>query len=210
MIHSIPEDQFSLAKASITDVGFMGLFPKGLLQVIQSYHHQLKCTHPTTEANFRSLSDKLITAFLYQPITLQKIIQILLAKKKKDLETLSLLPTNNNHNRPPSPATHDSRPQATAPDIPSGIQSTSVHSPRSPAPRICHALKCRLLRAQGFLRRPMMCASNKSMCAGCSSESSRHRKTLQLELDFLKDMPPNSALAPLLVYRTTTVHLQEL
>jgi hypothetical protein len=134
----------------------------------------------------------------------------LLAEKKKGLETLSLLHTSHNHNRPPSPATHDSMPQATAPDIPSGIHSTSAHSPRTPAQRICHALKCRLLQAQGFLRRPMMCTSNKSMFAGCSSESSCHRKTLQLELDFLKDMSPNAALAPLLAYRTTTVCLQEL
>jgi hypothetical protein len=83
MIHSIPEDQFNLAKATITDVGFMGLFPKGLLQVIQSYHREIKRTQSTNEATFRSLSDKLITAFLYRPITLQKKIRFCSPKRKK-------------------------------------------------------------------------------------------------------------------------------
>jgi hypothetical protein len=37
---------------------------------------------------FSKLCDNLITAFLYRPITVQKVIQIMLANKRKEIDSL--------------------------------------------------------------------------------------------------------------------------
>jgi len=98
MIHFIPEDQFNIATATITDVGYLGLFPKGILQVLQRYTQDVKRSTPTKENQLNKLIEKLITAFIYRPITIQKTIQIMLAKKKKDLDNESGLVNKENGN----------------------------------------------------------------------------------------------------------------
>jgi hypothetical protein len=91
----------------------------------------------------------------------------------------TILPEENRHDRhPPS-------------------ENPTLHS-NHVVPRICHASKCRLLLAKGILRRPMLCASNKSMCSGCINESLRHQKMQQIEHEILIDSTPNDTLAPIL------------
>jgi len=84
-IHSILEKEFDIASATITDIGFLGLFPKSLLQTL--YRYAKKIEKNSNEKNeFLTLIEKLITAFIYRPITLQKIIQILISNKKSEIQ----------------------------------------------------------------------------------------------------------------------------
>jgi hypothetical protein len=70
-IHSIPEEDFDMVTATITDVGFMGLFPKQLLQILAKYANDIKKSNQDND-EFISLIDNLVTAFIYRPITMQK------------------------------------------------------------------------------------------------------------------------------------------
>jgi len=80
-IHSLPESDFDVASATITDVGFLGLFPKSLLQILYQYAREVdKSGHSKDE--FKTLVNKLVTAFMYRPIIIQKIIQMMLSKMK--------------------------------------------------------------------------------------------------------------------------------
>jgi len=86
-IHSLPEDKFDMANATITDVSFMGLFPKALLQILLQYANEIKWLN-RDDNKFRTLIDDLITAFIYRPITMQTIIQIMVVHKKNELQAL--------------------------------------------------------------------------------------------------------------------------
>jgi hypothetical protein len=70
-IHSIPEEAFNMVTATITDVGFMGLFSKQLLQIVAKYANDIKKSNQDND-KFISLIDNLVTAFIYRPITMQK------------------------------------------------------------------------------------------------------------------------------------------
>ncbi len=70
-IHSIPENEFDISSATITDVGFLGLFPKPLLQILNQYTRNIEKDNQagSETSEFKILIDKLITAFIYRPIT---------------------------------------------------------------------------------------------------------------------------------------------
>jgi hypothetical protein len=217
MIHSIPKDHFQLATATIIDVGYLGLLPKGLIQVRQGYTQELKHARSMHEHRFMELTDKLITAFIYRPITIQKTIQIMLAKRMKDLENAPQPPNNNIDRTTQYMPNNMSGSRSTPSTEMNGNMAGSTPSnneypppPRIYEQRICYASKCRLLQAQGCLPRPLLCAPNKNMCAGCLSESSHHKKTLQLEKELLMDVSPYITLAPLLAYRTSQISPREL
>jgi hypothetical protein len=79
-LHAIPEDQFDISSATIIDVSILGLFPKKIFPVLQNYERSCNSTY---QATFQSLINELITAFIYRPITIQKVIHILTTQKKK-------------------------------------------------------------------------------------------------------------------------------
>jgi hypothetical protein len=62
-IHSILEEEVNIASATITDVGFQGLFPKGLLQVLYKYAREIERMNQD-KTEFIALIDELITAFI--------------------------------------------------------------------------------------------------------------------------------------------------
>jgi hypothetical protein len=83
-IHFIAEKDFNIATATITDVGYLGLFPKPILQTLYQCARDIKKFNQDND-EFMGLIDKLITAFLYRPITMQKNIQLMITEKKKSL-----------------------------------------------------------------------------------------------------------------------------
>jgi hypothetical protein len=83
-IHSIPEDDFDVATATIIDVGFLGLLPKVILSTLYQYARDIKRTSDNS-GNFEKLIEKLNTAFIYRPILIQKVIQLLITKQKKEM-----------------------------------------------------------------------------------------------------------------------------
>jgi hypothetical protein len=81
-IHLMAENEFDVASATILDAGFLGLFPKSILQCLYKYAREVaKMNHD--KGNFMSLVNELITAFVYRPIVIQRVIQIMLSKQKK-------------------------------------------------------------------------------------------------------------------------------
>jgi len=90
-LHAIPEDQLDISTATITDVGFLGLFPKRILQVIHQYEKgsQENTTAEIAEPTFSILLNELISAFVYRPIMMEKIIHILIAGKREELNALN-------------------------------------------------------------------------------------------------------------------------
>jgi hypothetical protein len=86
-IHAIPEDDFDIASATIMDISFLGLFPKEIFQAMHKYGYKYEKSNQSEEIQgFYSLVDALITAFVYWPITLQKVIHILIAKRKAEID----------------------------------------------------------------------------------------------------------------------------
>jgi hypothetical protein len=170
LIHSIPEKDFSMASATITDVGFLGLFPKALVKVLSRYTRAIKQSNQD-EAKFQTLVDKLLTAFIYRPITMQKTIQIMLSHKKNELLNLVKNASLSSENADQDQH-HDSQ----------NLQSTQSHVSNR---QIRYASKCRLLHAQGILSKAMYCTNKKNMCSGCYSESLRQKMTTKMEQDIL-------------------------
>jgi hypothetical protein len=170
VIHCIPEESFNMAMATIIDVGFMGLFPKALLQVLNTYMQNVKRTKPEMVQTFQVLTDALISAFIYRTISMQQVIQIMLAKERKNLDGITL----------PNKSQEDDHIHQMTDAHQHTLHSQNELLPSStPAPpppteqrnKICHAVKCRLLRAKGIVSQPMKCVGKKNMCAGCMSES---------------------------------------
>jgi predicted membrane protein len=56
-----------MAFATITDVGFLGLIPKALLQILYRYSKEINPSK-LNNAVFLSLINTLVSAFIYQPI----------------------------------------------------------------------------------------------------------------------------------------------
>ena len=83
-IHSILENEFDIATATITDVGYLGLFPKSILKMLHQYAREIGRFNQD-KGEFMTLIDKLLTAFIYRPITIQKMIQLMITKKKKSI-----------------------------------------------------------------------------------------------------------------------------
>jgi hypothetical protein len=141
---------------------------------------------------------------------MQKVIQIMLAKEKQDIEmecsgyinntnTQDLSETAGRSNRGIIPPNNNLRDDQ--------ISHTPPHT--LPVRKACYATRCHLLRAKGILSRIMYCAPRKNMCSGCISESAQQRKTAQLENDILLDVSPNSSLALILMYRSNPISLRQ-
>jgi len=65
-------------------VGFLGLLPKIILSTLYQYARDIKRTSGDS-GNFEKLIEKLNTAFIYRPILIQKVIQLLITKQKKEM-----------------------------------------------------------------------------------------------------------------------------
>ncbi len=77
-IHSIPEEIFKVDNATITDMNFLGLFPKSLLEVLRRYASNVKKESGIQDFDaFTSLIQKLISAVIYRPIDGTTNIRIL-------------------------------------------------------------------------------------------------------------------------------------
>jgi hypothetical protein len=65
-------------------VSFLGLLPKIILSTLYQYARDIKRTSGDSSV-FEKLIDKLNTAFIYRPILIQKVIQLLITKQKKEM-----------------------------------------------------------------------------------------------------------------------------
>jgi hypothetical protein len=205
-IHLINENEFAISAATILDVGFLGLFPKAILQHLYKYANGMEKVNQDEE-NYMSLVNDLITAFIYQPIVMQKVIQIMLSNQKNVIENkryAEKFPKNNPDDSTECASFNDS---ITCLDIPAPTTN-------SPAPatvqHVCHANKCWLLKAKGILRRPMFCSRKKSMCSGCMNESLHHKRVLQMEKEILSNISLNNTWLPLLDWIYTPITLTNL
>lgn len=85
-----------MALSTIMDVGFIVLFPKPLLPILNQYAKDIRKSDQEND-EFLSLINNLVTAFLYRPITIQKVIQMLISRKK------TLLNSEEQEKRPSMP-----------------------------------------------------------------------------------------------------------
>ena len=184
-IHFLPESQFDYATATITDIGFLGMIPKPILKELRRHSRELKNLNQDF-TSFDVLIEKLICAFLYRPITVQKIINTLLTKYKDNLQKFD--------NDTTSGIAEDNGSQPTFPATPSSEKSQHI-------PRKCHAIKCRILLAKGILRKPVFCTANRNMCSGCTNENLKHACVARIEKELLMATVDNITLAPLLAHR---------
>jgi hypothetical protein len=201
LIHSISEETLSIDTATIIDVNFLGLFPKSLLHVLRQYKNRLK---GDLQAEFDKLITSLLSAFIYRAITIQRIIQYLLAAIKLQIETdcaqrQQTLDANDGEQESRT-SLHTSAAKST---------TTQVNNNSIP-PKLCHANKCRILLAKGILRTSIPCAKGRNMCPGCIIEGTRQRKTATAEIEILEANTPNHILATILDYTTTAVSIKKL
>jgi len=84
-VHSILKKEFDIASATITDIGFLGISPKALLQVLYRYANKIEKNN-NGKNEFVTLIEKLITAFMYRSITLQKTVHIFISSKKSEIQ----------------------------------------------------------------------------------------------------------------------------
>ncbi len=149
----------------------------------------------------------MITAFIYHPITMQQVIQIMLAKERKALEAGIVHDTQQQ--------TENTQQTSRAASTFSHIQTINLashtintQSQMDQPKKICRAVKCRLLKAKGILPRPLYCMKMKDMCSGCVSKAIRHKKTKLSETDIKNNMASNSILSPLVehLHTPTTIH----
>ena len=62
LIHSIPETHFDISSATITDVSHLGLFPKALIHLLQSFENEIKKSKPQDAPVFTAHIDNFMTA----------------------------------------------------------------------------------------------------------------------------------------------------
>ena len=192
-IHSLPEDKFDIAAATIIDVGYLGLLPKSILQVLIDYSYQIKRDNQD-DNEFAQLRDKFVTAFVYRPITMQKVIQLMIAKEKQELEREEIdnhEATSNTENNTSAITSNTKTPHVH--ESQASWQSACILPPSNASHRRyeCHGSKCRLLKAKGMLPRLMFCAKGKNLCSGCINELLRQKKVTQIEQDIIRDLSPN-------------------
>jgi hypothetical protein len=202
-IHAIPEQNYDIATATITDVGFMGLFPKTIFQVMRKYGREIERFNDAGSADFYKLVDDHIAAFVYRPITIQKIVHILLAQWKSSLEMWDDKSTERLDNNNTDQVTMNDSSLELQEESNLNTFDTSSHQLLLPRNlRKCHAVKCGLLQTKGIITCPMICAKGKSYCSGCGSEFAKQRKVKKLENEILNLSVENNTLAPLLEFRT--------
>jgi len=197
LIHAIPEDAFDVAAATITEMSFLGLFPKNVFHILWSYQR--------SNSGSEKLVDDIINAFVYRPITMQKVIHILIGpfKKQLELESSSTDAEELNDNEEDM--------ESRTSTLPNTNPVITRHASSNPGPnsehssivkkRQCHATKCRILTAKGILRRPIPSAKGRNMCSGCIAEASKQRENKKLEIEMIKSSASNDILSPLLQYR---------
>jgi hypothetical protein len=189
-IHFIPEADFDFATATITDVGFLGLFPKPVLRELQRYARELKNLNQDVDT-FDMLLEKLVGAFIYRAIRIQKIIHIMLARVKDSLEAFEKEQDTDD----PSHG-HDITSVST-----SVTQTTPLPQPSPPAKRKCYGTKCRILQVKGIIPDAMLCTANRNLCSGCTNENQKQSRVARIEHELLATDASNSTLAPLLAHR---------
>ena len=206
-IPAIPEDDFDTALATVTDVGYLFFFPKRIYQELRRYAREVEASTPSASPEFQSLFDELIDTFVYRPITIQKVIHLLIANHKQGIEKLAKrretrapLAANNHTSHPPTSPINTVEP-ATNP--------TPSQSLKSPIKRPCHATKCRLLQAKGIVLRQQLCTTGRNMCSGCSNEATKQRKVTQLEKEILELSVENTVLAPLMDLRYNPMSIKK-
>jgi hypothetical protein len=80
-IHAIPEEEFDISTATITDISFIGLFLKMVFQAMKNYERE--CPNRNfNSGECYSLMDALVKAFVYRTITIQKVVHILVSHQK--------------------------------------------------------------------------------------------------------------------------------
>jgi len=200
-LHAIPEEDFNMSTVTIIDVSFLGLFPKKIFQTLRNYELENKRLNYTGSKNFRTLMDNLITAVIYRPITIQKVIQIMLAQHKQILATAEQATANCVEDNTTASAINSF-------NITSVNDETPTRNDKQATKQKCFASKCRLLQARGFIKHAMYCKEGRNMCSGCTIEIARHRKTLQLEKELLMLTVDNQVLSPLLTYWNTIISEQ--
>lgn len=201
-IHAIPEDVYNIATATITDVSFMGLFPKLVYQALKHYEKM----HPTQADEYKHLMEDLISAFVYRPITIQKVIHILISRKQGDLAQFDEEEEHDQHSTTPNEENEQNANNANDTKTADALKNQSS----DPKGKKCFGSKCRILLAKGILRRVNLCTRNRNICTGCTMEASKQRKVKQLEHEFLLLSMDNQALAPLLKHRSKPVGLKKL
>jgi hypothetical protein len=133
LVHCISEDQLDLNLATIIDINFLGLFPKSLLVVLQTYKHGLS---QNKQDDFDLLISRLLSTFIYRPIVMQKNIHYLTSKMK--------LTIAENWKEREVAIAGDLTPALSAP-------YPNDYAPASRPMNICFASKCHLLKAKGII-----------------------------------------------------------
>lgn len=195
-IHAIPEQEFTIGKANITDVGFLGLFPKQIFQTLRTYAKEIEQSNEDS-TTFHVLQNWLISAFIYRPIMIQKMIHILLAAFKKYLEKLDKRHAESADNN------RNIKTPEVSPSQPSSIQA-ATSALTTPPPKIyqkCYATKCCILQAKGIIKKPMLCTTNRTVCCGCCNEAAKQKLVSFLENELLRLSIDNAHLVPLLSSR---------
>ena len=209
-IHAIPEKDFDIAQATVTDVGFLGLFPKKILQELRAYARDIEKAKESND-EFIHLMNQLLHTFLYRSITVQKTIQILMSGFKDYLNRLDEQRSKTDSGTTCEEATTVATTTQTSPEEPPHppppVPSTLAdnHDP----PRKCYAIKCRLLQAKSILRGYKLCTANRSTCSGCSNEAAKQRLNASLEQEMLRLSVANELLEPLLQHRTQPASLKD-
>jgi len=201
-IHAIPEDDFDIASATITDVGFLGFFPKLIFLALRRCDTEIQRFSAVNITEFKSLVDNLIAAFFYRPIAIQKVIHILLAKHKSML-TNTAINDNEENLRSDNDNPGLSTMNTSATELTPGNLSSTINLKNT-----CYANICRLLRARGIIRHQITCRNGHNFCSGCESELANHRKVLLLENEMLALSVNNDILAPLLEYRSKPISIK--
>ena len=69
LMHAISEDELDIGSATITDVGFLGLFPKKILECLKQYAGEVGRANQDKEEYMKCVTN-LITAFVYRPLVI--------------------------------------------------------------------------------------------------------------------------------------------
>jgi hypothetical protein len=203
-----------LSRSTIMREIFIGKLPEAKMREYNLYPfaHRLardiRKTYSKEECNsFIKLFEHLLTAFIYRPVVMQKVIQLMLCKQKKQIEQPKELGTNVSTSeeadkRPEITSTRDS---SASNDVLSREGQQQVIQPNKTSRNISYASKCRILQAAGIIRRPMFCMTGKQTCTGCNNEMMQHRKVKQLEQALLMDFSSNTTLFYIQCYTSTSI-----
>jgi hypothetical protein len=151
-IHAIPEEEFNMATVTIIDITFLGFFPKKILQALQNYEKEIQRFNDENNVTFKTLIDNLVTAIVYRPITIQKVIHIMLAQQKDILANI----TDENESQ-----TNDSISNTELGTLQASDTSEEIFTniPNGESNCRCYASVCRLLQAKGIICHSMICTN---------------------------------------------------